>query len=117
MVADYQIAYFISAHGYGHAARAAAIMGAIHEFATTQFEIFTQVPQWFFQDSLACPFGYHPVSTDIGLVQKNSLVEDLPETLRRLAKFLPFDGTLVDELARQITRLHCQVVICDISPL
>jgi hypothetical protein len=118
MTTEYRIAYFVSPHGYGHASRAAAIMAALQELSlSTQFEIFTQVPRWFFEDSLASPFGYHSLLTDIGLAQKNSLVEDLPETVRRLANVLPFDRTQIEDLAQQVKRLRCHMVICDISPL
>lgn len=118
MAAEYRIAYFVSPHGYGHAARSAAIMEALHALdPNIGFEIFTQVPRWFFEDSLRRPFGYHSLLTDIGLAQKNSLTEDLPETVRRLAAFLPFDPGLLADLARQVSRLGCQMVLCDISPL
>jgi hypothetical protein len=47
-----RIAYFVSPHGFGHAARAAAVMEALSEIDTgVQFEIFTTVPFWFFRDS------------------------------------------------------------------
>ena len=36
------LAYFISPHGFGHAARAAAVMSALHtQDPALQFEIFT----------------------------------------------------------------------------
>lgn len=112
------IAYFVSPHGYGHAARAAAVMAALHELEPTlRFEIFTRVPLWFFQDSLTGPFGYHACLTDIGLAQKNSLVEDVAETVRRLEGFLPFVGTQLEILAEQVTELQCRLVMCDIAPL
>jgi UDP:flavonoid glycosyltransferase YjiC (YdhE family) len=113
-----RIAYFISPHGYGHAARAAAVMMALRERdPAIRFEIFTLVPRWFFEDSLSESFGYHSLLTDIGLVQKTPLIEDLPETLRRLDSFLPFDGPQIQEIAGQVSRLQCQLVICDIAPL
>jgi len=113
-----RIAYFISPHGFGHAARASAVMAAIHKLnPTLRFEIFTLVPEWFFAESLDGPFGYHPLLTDIGLVQKNSLAEDLPETVRRLDDFLPFDPAKIKPLAGLVTKLGCQLVICDIAPL
>jgi hypothetical protein len=118
MAHNYSIAYFISPHGYGHAARAAAVMAAIHQFSpAVRFEIFTQVPEWFFADSLTIPFGYHPLLTDIGLVQQNSLIEDLPGTLRRLDDFLPFAADRIEGLAGQLSQLKCNLVICDIAPL
>jgi hypothetical protein len=112
------LAYFISPHGYGHAARASAVMTALcRRYPTAQFEIFTRIPRWFFEDSLAGPFGYHELLTDIGLAQKDSLREDLPETLTRLAAFLPFKPAQVEALAGQVNRLNCRLVLCDISPL
>lgn len=113
-----RLAYFISPHGYGHAARAAAVMNAFHRLEPeVHFEIFTQVPTWFFHDSLTASFTYHSLLTDIGLAQKNSLVEDMPETLRRLADFLPFTPAQLDPLAQQLGQLPCRLVVCDISPL
>ncbi|RMF03102.1 MAG: hypothetical protein D6768_06705 [Chloroflexi bacterium] len=113
-----KIACFVTPHGYGHAARAAAVMSALHELTPdVQFEIFTRVPDWFFAESVAAPFNYHPVLTDLGLVQRNSLREDIPATLRALADFLPFDPALVEQLAGQLTKSGCGLVLCDISPL
>jgi hypothetical protein len=111
-------AYFISPHGYGHAARASAVMAAIAEQdPACRFEIFTKVPRWFFEDSLHQPFGYHALLTDIGLAQATPLVEDLPETLKRLGEFLPFGRSLLQELAAQINWLGCRLVLCDIAPM
>jgi UDP:flavonoid glycosyltransferase YjiC (YdhE family) len=115
---DYKVAYFISAHGYGHAARAAGVMEAMGECnQTIHFEIFTSVPQWFFDDSLSASFGYHSMLTDIGLVQKTPLKADLPETLRRLNRFLPLDRSGIAPIAAMLEKLKCRLVICDISPM
>jgi hypothetical protein len=113
-----RIAYFVSPHGYGHAARACAVMQAIAGLEpAARFEIFTLVPRWFFEDSLGAPFGYHTLLTDIGLAQTTPFAEDLPETLRRLDAFLPFDAAQVRDLAELVNRLGCRLAMCDISPL
>ncbi|MDR3577400.1 MAG: glycosyltransferase family protein [Anaerolineaceae bacterium] len=112
------IAYFITPHGFGHAARAAAIMAEIHDLnQAVFFEIYTLIPDWFFQDSLGPYFRVHPVRTDIGLIQKSPLQEDLPATLQSLADFIPFNLKLLEELANEITNLSCRIVLCDIAPL
>jgi UDP-N-acetylglucosamine:LPS N-acetylglucosamine transferase len=113
-----RIAYFISPHGYGHAARAAAVMEAMYEIhPAVRFEIFTQVPRWFFDDSLSGKFGYHSFLTDIGLMQSTPLQADLPETVRRLNHFLPFDRSRIRDLAKLVKKLRCGLIICDIAPM
>jgi UDP:flavonoid glycosyltransferase YjiC (YdhE family) len=112
------LAYFISPHGFGHAARAAAVMTALQKLIpNVHFEIFTRVPAWFFAESGVVSFSYHETLTDIGLVQKDALVEDLPKTVEFLNDFLPFDPALVETLARQVDQAASRLILCDIAPL
>jgi UDP-N-acetylglucosamine:LPS N-acetylglucosamine transferase len=113
-----RLAYFISPHGFGHAARAAAVMQALFKAdSAVHFEIFTSVPCWFFQDSLTAPFSYHELLSDIGLVQKSAFEADLNATLHRLAEFLPFQPQRIKEISATVRKLNCAVIICDISPM
>ena len=115
---SYHIAYFISPHGFGHAARATAIMEALHNIETSiQFEIFTKVPALFFKDSFEVPHTYHSLLTDIGLVQKTSLNVDLDESVRNLNNFYPLKSTQINRLAQKLRTLKCPLVICDIAPM
>ncbi|QTA86718.1 hypothetical protein [Desulfonema magnum] len=112
------VACFISPHGFGHAARAAAVMAAIQKIdASVRFEIFTRVPRWFFRNSVSGPFAYHSLLTDIGLVQENPMCEDFDRTVQSLNAFLPFDDSQIADLARGISRLNCKLIICDIAPM
>jgi uncharacterized protein (TIGR00661 family) len=112
------IAYFISPHGFGHAARSAAVMQALQEQnPSIQFEIFTRVPEWFFRESQIENFNYHPLLTDIGLVQKTPLVEDIGETVRQLNQLLPFDLSHIQSLAELVNTLNCRLIVCDIAPM
>ncbi|MEM7582358.1 MAG: hypothetical protein AAF560_03180 [Acidobacteriota bacterium] len=113
-----KIATFVSAHGFGHAARTCGVIEATRRARPgTQFELFTTVPEWFFEQSLSEPTGYHQTSTDLGLVQQSSLVEDLRETLRQLEAWIPFRDQQLNELASAVDGLGCDRVLCDISPL
>lgn len=112
------LAFFVSSHGFGHAARAVAVMNSIYErVPTAHFEIFTLTPRWFFEESLQASFNLHSVKTDIGLVQQTPLEEDFEKTLNELDNFLPFNQALVNNLAKQIGEAKCRLVLCDIAPL
>jgi hypothetical protein len=114
-----RFSYFITPHGFGHAARACAVMNAIYNInPDSRFEIFTSVPRFFFDESLPTGiFNVHHMTTDIGLAQKSALLSDIPETVRLLNGFLPFDHALIEQLADQLKALGCERVICDIAPL
>jgi hypothetical protein len=113
------IAYFITPHGFGHAARACAVIAALQDITSNiQFEIYTQVPLWFFKDSLSKrSFNYHDLLTDIGLVQTSPLHEDLEQTIQFLDNFLPFNSLLVAKLAKKIKDSQCELIVCDTAPL
>jgi UDP:flavonoid glycosyltransferase YjiC (YdhE family) len=113
-----RIAFFITPHGFGHAARASAIMDALYRRQEDcRFDIYTRIPQWFFKDSLPPCFQYHDLLSDVGLVQTSPLEVDLNATLETLDAFLPFKTETVDALAESVARADCKAVVCDISPL
>ncbi len=113
-----RIACFISPHGYGHAARAAATMAALHRHTPdTTFDIYTHVPRTFFEQSLDGPFDYHPLLSDIGLAQHDALHEDVPRTIERLDAMLPFDPTLIEGMAKHLRERRTVLAMCDISPM
>ncbi|BAW80436.1 hypothetical protein TAO_1066 [Candidatus Nitrosoglobus terrae] len=60
-----------------------------------RFEIYTQTPLWFFQSSLVNNFNYHPLLTDIGLIQTSPLHIDLKQTIVHLNNFFPKNMVLL----------------------
>lgn len=111
------VAYIVSPHGFGHAARACAVMAELQRLRPAiHFEVFTEVPRWFFSDSLPRRFSYHHFSSDVGLVQSSPLIEDVQATVDRLDTMWS-DGTRVQGLADRLHELKCSMVMVDISPL
>lgn len=110
--------YFISPHGFGHAARSAAVIQSIlEEDPANRVEIFSGVPEWFFRESIKGHFDYQLLKTDVGLVQKDSMTEDLDATLTALGIFfnqMPLECSAIKE---KFAGTHIDGVICDISPL
>jgi hypothetical protein len=112
------VACFVTPHGFGHAARAAAILAALRERVPgLDVHLFTTVPRWFFRDSIGADFSLHRVDADVGLVQRDPLSEDLPATVARLRALYPPNPALLAPLGRALRRNGCRLVLCDISPL
>ncbi len=112
------IAFFISPHGYGHATRSLAVMAALRELDSDYFfHIFSRVPKFLLDQSIAGAYRLHELDCDIGLVQKSALEIDLDGTLAQLADFLPFEQRYIDEMGSRLESLDCSMAICDISPL
>ena len=113
-----RVAYIVSPHGFGHAARACAVMAEVHRLCPAiHFEVFTEVPKWFFSESLPHGFSYHRFACDVGMAQCSPLVEDLEATCDLLDRNRFDDPDIVDQLAARLQMLGCSVVIADISPL
>lgn len=110
-------AVFVSPHGFGHAARASAVMEALHRRLGFHFELFTSSPPWFFDESVAGTYRYHRVVTDVGFVQTSALAYDLERTVAAVGTLVPFDEELVDRLAAAVRGTGCAFVLCDIAPL
>lgn len=112
------IAFFVTHHGFGHAARACSVMSALRRrHPAAGFHIFSTVPAWFFESSIGKDFRYHLQETDVGLVQTSPFHADLHQTIEKLDRWLPFDRNLVLRLAHQVRQTDCRLVVCDIAPL
>ena len=110
-----QIGYVISGHGFGHATRAIAVMQALSRCTEVHFTILTSAPAWLFNSSLPSAPLVHPMTTDVGLVQRSALSEDLPATRAALEQIHPFSEHLLDHAATLLK--GCDLVLCDIAPL
>jgi len=113
------IAWFVSPHGFGHAARAAAVMQAVSTARPgTRHHVFTTVPREFFTE----PNGddcvvHHRCACDVGMIQRTPLVEDVEATIRALEEHVLNDPARVDRLAEDVAAQDCDLVVCDIAPL
>lgn len=107
----------MSGHGFGHAARASAVLARLHASVGCGVELFTTAPRWFFDESIDGVFRYHDEVVDVGFRQTSALEYDLPATVSELQHFVPFDPARVACLARTVEAAACRVVLCDVSSL
>ncbi len=112
------VAYFITSHGFGHSTRALAVMQAmLKKDSSLMFEVFTSTPRWLFEEALSDKISYNECLTDIGLIQKTALEEDLEETVKQINAFYPVEKSMVSPYVSLLQEKSCELVICDIAPI
>lgn len=93
-------------------------MAAMHQREPRcHFHIFSDVPEALIRESLGPIFTFYRLRTDVGLVQKTLLCEDVDASVEALDAFYPPSVVMVEDLADQLARMQCRLVLCDIAPL
>jgi len=91
-------------------------MQALHrQFPSVHFELFTEVPEWFFQNSLACSYTYNRVGCDVGLAQVNPFEVDPAETIRRLERLFADRNQMLGHFTGVLKTSRCRLILCDIA--
>lgn len=112
------IVFYISGHGFGHASRDIEILNAVGaRDRSLRLIVSTSAPRWLFDLTMRVPFEFREVETDAGIVQRDSLSHDIPETLGRLAAF---HGDFDARVARETDFLRdaqADLVLADIPAL
>lgn len=113
-----RVAAFVSAHGWGHAARTAAVLAALRERRPgTRLHLFTRAPRWFLEETLGDDVRVHPVEADVGLVQRDALREDPRATVSALDGFFSRLPALAERTARRLESIGADLLVADIAPL
>jgi hypothetical protein len=111
------VAFFVTSHGFGHATRACAVMNALREKRPdTRLYIASYLTPWLFSQSVSFDYGYKMTPRDTGIVQIDSLREDLDQTVENLDAALPYNAEMAYHFGRFVHEFGCQVVVCDIFP-
>jgi hypothetical protein len=81
----------VSGHGFGHGARVAALLGAVHRIEPKcRFLISTSLPQKFLAQAFAeIPHSHRECQWDVGVIQADALGSDPAATLEALEKLEP----------------------------
>src|SRR5581483_11379125 len=76
------LVWYVSAHGFGHAVRSGLVLAELRRRAPRlPIHVRAAAPAWLFPADV----GYERVCTDLGIVQQDSVTEDLDATLARAA--------------------------------
>jgi hypothetical protein len=112
------VAFYISGHGFGHAARDIEILNTLHDRAPAiQLIVRTAAPRWLFDVTLRAPVEWAPLECDTGVVQVDSLTVDVEETIRRAAAFHATLDMRAAAEAEYLRRHEVTLVVGDIPPL
>lgn len=113
------VCFYISGHGFGHAARQIEIINALGPRLPSGSRIIvrTAAAAWLFERTVRVPVTYLPGPCDTGMVQIDSLRLDERATAREAAAFYAaFDVRVADE-ARLLRANDVRLVIADTPPL
>jgi hypothetical protein len=108
----------ITNHGFGHAARTAAVAGKVQEFLPeVQLIIVTTAPRWLIASYIHGDFVYRAYSHDIGVIQPDSLQMDLPATLTAWQEIINRQTEIISTESAFLKENSVDLVFADIPPL
>lgn len=113
------IAYYISAHGYGHGVRSCDILRALAAARPdARFVAVTDLPEGFLVNRLpGVPVSFRAGAFDVGMVQLDSIRVDVEETYRRVESLYAQREALVEREARFMEEEGIDLVIADIPAM
>ena len=120
-----RIAFYVSAHGFGHAVRIGALLAALRERSRGDLErsrgdlellVRSEAPRELFarRDPQA---GHSAARIDVGVVQRSALDLDLPASLAAHEAFLAGWDAAVAREAAWLHEARADLVVGDIPPL
>ncbi len=111
-------AVYITGHGFGHAMRAASVMGALHDACPDlQFHVRTPVSESLLRTAIPFPFVYKDVRVDTGAFEANVLETDAARTLEVLRAFHETAEDVAESEAAELVRQGVSFVLSDVPPL
>lgn len=114
------IAYYITAHGYGHGTRSCDVLRALDRLAPAQPVIVTtDLPRDFLDSRLSdCKnITFREGAFDVGLVQKDSIQADLFQTLEKLEGLYAREETLIVQEQNFFRNNGIELVVADIPAI
>jgi L-arabinokinase len=113
-----KMAYYITAHGYGHGTRSCDIICALHAAAPgIPILVKTDLPLAFMQSRLPSAIKIMRGAFDTGLVQKDSIQVDLEASLHAVEELYAHEKALIAQELDFIERENIGLVVADIPAI
>ena len=113
------IAYYITAHGYGHGVRSADVIRALNRiYPRVDVHIITGLPKSLLRNRIGSDkFSIRARDFDIGMVQRDSIRVDVSATLDRALAFYAMRERLLADETAFIKETGIDLVVSDIPSL
>ena len=115
------IAYYVTAHGYGHGVRSCDVLGALlAAHPALKVTVTTDLPESFLRSRLPFADGrlnVRPGAFDVGMVQKDSIRVDVAATLDEALELLAEREKLIDYEAEMLRGEGADLVVADIPSI
>lgn len=113
-----KIAYYITAHGYGHGTRSCDIINAINAYdPSISIMVKTDLPPAFLQSRLPNTIRIVPGAFDVGLIQKDSIMVDMEASFSAVEQFYKQTEELVGQEVDFLRAEEIDVVVADIPAI
>ena len=113
-----KIAYYITAHGYGHGARSSDILNALRAAVPeTPIIVKTDLPTDFLRSRIPADIEIRPGAFDVGLIQKDSIQADVEASLAALEKLYAREDELIRQEIAFMQTENIGVVVADVPAI
>jgi L-arabinokinase len=113
-----KIAYYITAHGYGHGARSCDIINALRSAeANRPVTVISDLPEAFMQSRLNDDIELRSGAFDVGLIQKDSIQVDLEASLQAVENLYARESDLIQQELDFIRHENIGVVVADVPAI
>lgn len=114
-----KVAYYVSAHGYGHGVRTCDILPELAvRHPDVQVLLTTGLPVSFLEPRLkGLPVSFRAGSFDVGMIQLDSVAVDVPATFRAVEQLFTRQEALVDREVRFLREAEIDLVVADIPSI
>ena len=115
------IAYYVTAHGYGHGVRSCDVLAALlAAHPGLKITVTTDLPENFLRSRLPSGDGrlvVRPGAFDVGMVQKDSIRVDVDATLDAALELVAERDQLIDYEAEMLRGENADLVVADIPAI
>lgn len=110
------IAYYISGHGYGHISRSYEVIRKLLDLGQVE-KLFLCSSRVDFIDDKSRNLFLRKQSTDVGIVQDNSISMDIDKTLEKIHDFENNEKELIEQEKKFLSNEQIDIVVSDSSSL